>query len=246
MSLLFTFFVYQINRIFVTVAYLQNRAILMIEAIISGIGIGLILTFITGPVFFALIKTSIERGYHAGVALALGVVSSDVVFVGAILFGSQFFEVSRDTKIIAGVAGSIILLTIGIHYLFKKPDINYNDHEPKAVNRMGYFFKGFLMCIFNPTILFHWITVIGTASTLYHEGVRNRGLKMAVMFVTVLIVQFSMDSTKAYYANKLRSKISPVLIHRLNYAAGAALIIAAMIILDKLVTHVVFAPIPGS
>jgi threonine/homoserine/homoserine lactone efflux protein len=38
----------------------------MIEAIISGIGIGLVLTFITGPVFFALIKTSIEKGFHAG------------------------------------------------------------------------------------------------------------------------------------------------------------------------------------
>jgi threonine/homoserine/homoserine lactone efflux protein len=44
----------------------------MIEAIISGIGFGLVLTFITGPVFFALIKTSIEKGFHAGVALALG------------------------------------------------------------------------------------------------------------------------------------------------------------------------------
>ncbi|WP_216351112.1 LysE family transporter, partial [Mucilaginibacter polytrichastri] len=51
----------------------------MIEAIFSGIGIGLILTFLTGPVFFALIKTSIEKGFQAGIALALGVVTSDVV-----------------------------------------------------------------------------------------------------------------------------------------------------------------------
>src|ERR1700686_381443 len=66
---------------------------LMIEAVISGIGFGLVLTFLTGPVFFALIKTSIEKGFQAGVALALGVVSSDMVFVGAILFGSQYFDV---------------------------------------------------------------------------------------------------------------------------------------------------------
>lgn len=215
----------------------------MIEAVFSGIGIGLILTFITGPVFFALIKTSIERGFHAGVALALGVVSSDVVFVGAILFGSQFFEITPQTKIYAGIIGSLILLTIGIYYLLKKADISYNDHEPASINRMGYFFKGFLMCIFNPTMLFHWITVIGTASTVFHEGVQNRVLKMAVMFITVLIVQFGMDSTKAYYADKLRKRISPKLIHRLNYAAGIALIIAAAIIMDKLVTHLVFSPI---
>lgn len=215
----------------------------MIEAIISGIGIGIVLTFITGPVFFALIKTSIEKGFHAGVSLALGVVTSDVVFVGAIIFGSQLFDIPPHVKTGLGVAGSIILFGIGIHYLLKKADVSYNTHTPASVNRAGYFFKGFLMCIFNPTILFHWITVIGTASTIYHIGVPHRQLKIALMFSTILVVQFGLDTTKAFYANKLRDKISVKLVHRLNYVAGFALIIAAFIILDRLVTHFVFPAI---
>jgi len=214
----------------------------MVEAVISGIGIGLVLTFLTGPVFFALIKTSIERGFHAGAALALGVVLSDVVFVGAIIFGSQFIEVPPKVKIGLGVAGSVILLGIGVYYLLKKADVNYNAHTPASVNRAGYFFKGFLMCIFNPTLLFHWITVIGTASTVYHEGIPHRQLKIAIMFVSILLVQFGADITKAFYANKLRDKISVKFVHRLNYLAGIALIIAAFIIIDKLVTHFVFSP----
>ncbi|QJD94816.1 LysE family transporter [Mucilaginibacter robiniae] len=212
----------------------------MIEAVISGIGIGLVLTFITGPVFFALIKTSIEKGFHAGAALALGVVCSDVVFVGAILYGSQFFEVSSQAKMWAGITGSVILLGIGVYYLLKKAEVSFNTHTPVSVNRAGYFFKGFLMCIFNPTLLFHWITVIGTASTIYHLGVPHRQIKIAIMFSTILLVQFSMDVIKAFYANKLRNKISVTLVHRLNYVAGAALIIAAFIIFDRLVTHFVF------
>ncbi|MVN20907.1 LysE family translocator [Mucilaginibacter arboris] len=212
----------------------------MIEAIISGIGIGIVLTFITGPVFFALIKTSIEKGFHAGVSLALGVVSSDVVFVGAIIFGSQLFEIPPRVKVWLGIAGSIILLGIGIYYLLKKADVDYDTHTPARVNRAGYFFKGFAMCIFNPTMLFHWITVIGTASTVYHAGIPHRQLKISIMFVTILIVQFGMDTTKAFYANKLRDRISVKLVHRLNYVAGIALIIAAFIILDRLVTHFVF------
>jgi threonine/homoserine/homoserine lactone efflux protein len=212
----------------------------MIEAIISGIGIGLVLTFITGPVFFALIKTSIEKGFHAGIALALGVVTSDVVFVGAILFGSQLVEVTPHTKTMAGMVGSLILLTIGVYYLFKKADVNYNSVTPKRVNKAGYFLKGFVMCIFNPTILFHWITVIGTASTIYHEGIPHRQVKIGLMFVTVLIVQFGLDATKAFYANKLRDKISVNLVHRLNQVAGIALIIASAILMDRLVTHFIF------
>jgi threonine/homoserine/homoserine lactone efflux protein len=218
----------------------------MIEAIISGIGFGLVLTFITGPVFFALIKTSIEKGFHAGVALALGVVCSDMVFVGAILFGSQYFDISSNDKTVAGIVGSIVLFTIGVYYIFKKADVNYKNVIPNKINRAGYFFKGFVMCIFNPTILFHWTVVIGAASTVYHQGVHNRSLKIATMFITILIVQFGLDTTKAFYANKLRDRISPKLVHRLNEIAGIALIIASLVLIDRLVTHFVFsAPAAG-
>jgi len=215
----------------------------MIEAVISGIGIGIVLTFLTGPVFFALIKTSIERGFHAGVYMALGVVSSDIVFVGSILFGSQLFDIPVHAKIIAGEVGSVILFGVGIHYIFKKADVNYTNIAPTGLKRTGYFLKGFLMCIFNPTILFHWITVIGTASTIYNNSVHHRAFKIAIMFLTILIVQFGLDTTKAFYANKLRDKISVKLVHRLNEVAGIALIIASLILFDKLVTHYVFSPI---
>src|SRR6202012_1280561 len=105
----------------------------MIEAVISGIGIGIVLTFLTGPVFFALIKTSIERGFHAGVYMALGVVSSDIVFVGSILFGSQLFDVPPHAKVVAGEIGSMILFAVGIRYLFKKANINYANAAPSGL-----------------------------------------------------------------------------------------------------------------
>jgi threonine/homoserine/homoserine lactone efflux protein len=217
----------------------------MIEAVVSGIGFGLVLTFLTGPVFFALIKTSIEKGFHAGVALALGVVSSDMVFVGAILFGSQYFDISAQDKVHAGEIGSGVLFTIGVYYIFKKAKINYTNTVPTTLHRAGYFLKGFVMCIFNPTILFHWTIVIGAASTVYHQGVHNRALKITIMFITILVVQFGMDTTKAFYADKLRDKISVKFIHRLNQVAGIALIIASLVILDKLVTHIIFSAPTG-
>jgi threonine/homoserine/homoserine lactone efflux protein len=101
------------------------------------------------------------------------------------------------------------------------------------------------MCIFNPSLLFHWVTVIAAASTIFRVGAVNRSLDIGIMFLTILIVQFGMDTTKAFYADKLRAKISVKLVHRLNEVAGIALIIAAMVIFDKLVTHYVFAA-PGA
>jgi threonine/homoserine/homoserine lactone efflux protein len=197
---------------------------------------------LTGPVFFALIKTSIEKGFHAGVALALGVVTSDVVFVGAILFGSQYFDISNNDKQNAGMIGCAILFALGIYYIFKKSEVNYNNTVPSKLKRTGYFLKGFLMCILNPTLLFHWTVVVGTASTLYVSSVPNRSLKIGVMFLTILVVQFGLDTTKAFYANKLRDRISVKFVHRLNEVAGIALIIASLILFDKLYTHWVFTP----
>ena len=217
----------------------------MIEAVISGLGFGLVLTFLTGPVFFALIKTSIANGFHAGVALALGVVCSDVFFVGGILFGSQYIDISEQQKTIAGVIGSAILFSLGVYYFFKKAEVNYSNAVPSRVDRAGYFLKGFLMCIFNPSLLFHWVTVIAAASTIFKVGSAHRAFDIGIMFLTILIVQFGMDTTKAFYADKLRAKISVKVIHRLNEVAGIALIIASLVILDKLVTHFVFAP-PGA
>ncbi len=216
----------------------------MIEAIISGIGFGLVLTFLTGPVFFALIKTSIEKGFHAGISLALGVVSSDMVFVGAILFGSQYFVISPSGKVYAGIIGAAVLMAIGVYYIFKKAEVNYNNKVPQQVNHAGYFLKGFVMCIFNPTLLFHWTVVIGAASTVFHTGIRYRGTKIAIMFLTILVMQFGTDTIKAFYADKLRAKISVKFIHRLNEVAGIALIIGGLVIFDKLVTNFIFSP-PG-
>jgi hypothetical protein len=66
------------------------------------------------------------------------------------------------------------------------------------------------------------------------------------MFLTILVVQFGMDTAKAFYANKLRDKISVKFVHRLNEVAGVALIIASLVLLDKLVTHFIFSAPAGS
>jgi len=163
------------------------------------------------------------------------------VFVGGILFGSQYIDITEHEKVIAGVVGSVIIFSVGIHYFFKKAEVNYTNTVPTAIGRAGYFLKGFLMCIFNPSLLFHWVTVIGAASTIFRVGAHNRSLHIAIMFLTILIVQFGMDTTKAFYADKLRAKISVKRVHRLNQIAGIALVIASLVIMDKLVTHIVFS-----
>ena len=51
------------------------------ELILKGIVTGFILSIMIGPVFFVLLETSITKGIKAAIALDLGVLVNDVVYV---------------------------------------------------------------------------------------------------------------------------------------------------------------------
>lgn len=204
----------------------------MFELIISGIGLGIVLSFLTGPVFFALIKTSIEKGFHAGIALATGVVFSDAVYVAITLFGTSLISFENQYRMPIGIVGSGILLGIGSYYLFKKVKINY-ENIPSSKKNAGYFFKGFFMCIFNPFILLYWISV---TSGVYSLNGEIRSEQIIPFYGTILFTLFGMDILKAYFAHKLRYKIKERSIQRLNNIAGVLIIVFAL----KLIYNLIF------
>ena len=195
----------------------------MFESIISGIGLGIILSFLTGPVFFALIKTSIEKGVYAGMSLSAGVVLSDILYIMLTLYGSSYIALETKYRFYIGITGSAFLMAIGIYYFFKKVTINYEKTSSK--HHTGYFLKGFFMCILNPAILLYWISVtsgfISVAGAIAPDHV-------VPFFGSILLMQFSMDFIKAYYANKLRYRIKEDTIAKLNRIAGVLIILFAL------------------
>lgn len=204
----------------------------MIESIITGIGLGFVLSFLTGPVFFALIKTSIEKGFYAGVSLAAGVVVSDIFYIALTLYGTSFIALENKYRVQIGVAGSTILFAIGIYYLLKTVKVNYEKTTSKRHNT-GYFLKGFIMCIFNPAILLYWLSVTSGIISISGE---IEASQVIPFFGSILITQFSVDVIKAYYANKLRYKIKEKTISNLNRIAGVLILIFAARLLYNLLT----------
>ena len=60
----------------------------MLEAVLSGIPLGIFLSFLIGPVFFVLLETSAVKGFRAAFVLDLGVVSADIIFIFIAYFSS--------------------------------------------------------------------------------------------------------------------------------------------------------------
>lgn len=193
----------------------------MISAVLLGLGAGIIFSFITGPVFFALLKTSIERGFLAGWGLAIGVICSDILYIGITLFGSQFLDFKNDYEKYIGLIGAPFLLGIGIYYLFSSTKICYQNHDqPQKFQHSGYILKGFLMCVLSPSSLMFWVVVGGIISVKLHDDFNEKIL----FFFIALCTQFSVDTLKAFYASKLRYRIKEHYIGYLNKIAGIIVI----------------------
>jgi threonine/homoserine/homoserine lactone efflux protein len=196
----------------------------MLETILQGIGAGILFSFLTGPVFFSMIKTSIEKGFKAGFSLAVGVILSDVIFIAATIFSTQFVSYNSQYSQYIGIVGGLFLLGIGLFYLIKKVKVDYCIEAEIKIRKRGYVIKGFLMCLLSPTTLMFWIMVGGVVSVQLHYDMNEK----VVFFVIAMMTQLTMDFIKTYYAAKLRYKIKERSIQLLNRIAGAVIILFAL------------------
>ena len=99
----------------------------MLEAIVSGVMLGLVLSLLVGPVFFLLIDTSIKKGFKRGVYLSLGVLLSDMFYIAITYFSSVAAGVVNNYKWEIGWAGGLLLMVFGIVTMLKKPNIKSAD-----------------------------------------------------------------------------------------------------------------------
>ncbi|ATP59037.1 lysine transporter LysE [Pedobacter ginsengisoli] len=196
----------------------------MFEAILQGIGAGILFSFLTGPVFFSMIKTSIEKGFKAGFSLAIGVVFSDIIFISLTIFSSQFVDYKSEYNQYIGIIGGLFLFGIGLYYLFSKVKVSYDISETVKIKKRGYILKGFLMCLLSPSTLMFWIMVGGIISVQLHYDMAEK----VVFFVIAMATQLSVDCIKTYYAAKLRYRIKEKSIQNLNKIAGAVILIFAI------------------
>lgn len=194
----------------------------MIGIIIKGISFGLILSVAIGPVFFALVKTSLQKGFKAGVFVALGVSISDMCYIVLAYLGvSQFFDNPLVKEQMAFVGGMVII-TFGLVTIINKPKGYTNSIQP--ISKSTYIkqlFKGFLINAVNPTVLLFWLGVMSLASVDYDFTPS----KIIIFFVSILITILTLDITKVYLANRLRSWVTPKIMRGMYVFVGLALIV---------------------
>ncbi|HMO34379.1 MAG TPA: LysE family transporter [Lacibacter sp.] len=207
----------------------------MNEAILKGIALGFLLAISVGPVIFSIIKQSINHGHKGGLSFAIGVASSDFTLVLVSNVFTEFFNRLLRFEKIIGIGGSLLLIGIGIYFLFFKKtrtaDEGFHPHLHLRISDYSrIFFAGYFMNTLNPGVIAFWFT---WATAFVVLPVPER----MVLFGTCLAIVFLADLLKVFLANKLRQRLTPVVIHRINQLSGLILIGFGLVLIAGLLWY---------
>jgi len=200
----------------------------MFEALVKGFILGLLLGISVGPIIFSIIKQSLNNGHRGGYAFIAGVSASDVMIVLICNMFTKLFNAAMTHEIIIGIAGSCLLIALGIYnFFFRK--VQTAENGMLMVNNLrkrdiaGIFFSGFFMNSLNPGAFLFWFAATATISADSAQ-INHPDQYRLIVFITALLFNLSADTAKVLLANKIRPRLTAHNIHIINRISGFILV----------------------
>lgn len=192
--------------------------------LLQGIILGLAFAILIGPALFALIQTSLHRGFRSGVLLALGIFLSDLGILFLCYFGvSQFLGEDPRDNMLFGIIGGIILIIFGTVTFTRKVQIedqSENNYKSNIPGPIIFILKGFFLNFANPGVWFIWATVMVSISANFGTDKNDIVIFIASVLATIL----GTDILKCFIAGKIKSSLNPKNIRRMNRIVGIFLV----------------------
>ena len=195
------------------------------DLILKGVVTGFVLSIMIGPVFFVLLETSITKGIRAALALDLGVLLSDLLYVLiAYVFYSEVASLSsKDNRYIMNIIGGVLFLVYGIVTLLKKTKTDFEGNStltiPNSKDMLVLVIKGFLLNLANPMVIFYWFSIM-TLGNSYVDDATTIQHPIFFFLLVIILTFFSFDVLKIVGAKYLRPLVTNKLLNGLNKLIG--------------------------
>jgi len=193
--------------------------------LLQGILLGLTFAVLLGPAFFALIQTSIHRGFRSGALLATGIFLSDLFALVVCYFGaSQILGSDPRQNVYFSVIGGIIMVIFGTYTFSRKVESQKDESGKPAQDKPSRFYvyimKGFFLNALNPGMWFLWITIVVSVSANY--GVNNSSI---LIFLTgALATIFGTDLLKCFVSHQIKHIVNDKIMTWMNRLVGIVII----------------------
>lgn len=205
----------------------------MLQDLLSGIPLGIFLSFMVGPVFFVLLETSAVKGFRAAFVFDLGVVTADIFFITIAYFSSYRLIQSIKNDPAIYVFGGILMLTYGIISFLKtkkaKKELIENEDDEELVknNYLGLFIKGFLLNFINVGVLLFWFLILITVG----PKLQLETPRMVLFFSSVIGSYLLVDIGKIILAKQLKNKMTPVNILKIKKGISILLVVFGIVLM---------------
>lgn len=205
----------------------------MLTSLFEGMLFGLPFVLVIGPALFAILQTSMNKGFYSGMQLAIGISLSDCLLMMACYFGLVQYMQNPKFQGVLGIIGSVFLLGYGIYIFIKKTPTLTRNKEIKLKIKWGGVFseisKGFFLNIMNPFLWVLWLTIIST-------GTAGKNRPESLLFIFgIIIILFSSDVLKSFFANKIVKLLSPQIVAKINKILGLFLIVCSVVLLIRII-----------
>ena len=201
----------------------------MLHSFFQGLLFGLPFVFVVGPALFAILQTSVSKGFYSGMQLAMGISASDLLLMLLCYFGFVKYIQNDTFQIVLGFVGTVFLAIYGI-YMFRKKTVTSQTTSKNIklkINWIAVFSevsKGFFINIMNPFLWVLWFTIVSSGSS-------NRSTIEAVFFIFGIVCMIlSTDILKSFFANKLTKLLSYEVILKVNKVAGIILMVCSLVL----------------
>lgn len=195
---------------------------MIIFIILKAMGLGLFLAMMIGPVFFALLRTSIDKGFQSGAFLALGIFLSELAIVAVVYTFLAQIESSTVFQRGLGYVGGAIMMVFGIVPFIRPMDQKKFMSAKASVKTHGirYVIEGFLFNAMNPFVYIFWIFIISTVPA--QLGIQA-GLQTYLFLLFITLTVLATDLLKAYIAHFITKFLTMKVISTIDKGAGVIL-----------------------
>lgn len=204
----------------------------MLDDIIAAIPLGILLSFLIGPVFFVLLETSVTKGFRAALVFDLGVILADLFFILIAYFSSyRIIESVKDQPALF-IFGGLIMFTYGIISYVKVRKLKTLSEERYQIevckkNYWNLLGKGFLLNFVNIGVLGFWLMILITIG----PKMQMQTSRITTFFSTLLLTYLLVDIGKILLAKQLKNKLTFNKINKIKKVTCLILMIFGLVIM---------------